>query len=120
MPLNFRQTKVFYGWWIVVASATIQLYMAGVVTYGFTAIFVPVADDFGWSYTQVSLVSSLRGAEMGVLAPVTGLLVDRFGPRRIILAGSAITGLGLILLSRTTNLGMFYGAFILISMIYIL
>jgi MFS family permease len=115
MRLNRRQNKVFYGWWIAGACACIQLYMGGVVAYGFTAVFQPIADEFGWSYTQISFAASLRGMEMGILAPIMGLLVDRFGPRRILFAGSISTGLGLILLSYATTLGTFYGAFVLVA-----
>jgi MFS family permease len=92
-----------------------MLYTAGVIHFGFTAVFEPIAREFGWGYAQVSLAASLRGLEMGLLAPLMGLLVDRWGPRGLIFGGAVITGFGLILLSRTTSLGMFYGAFILIS-----
>lgn len=107
--------KVFYGWWIVVASFFITLYMGGVIVYGFTAFFEPIADDLGWSYTQISLAASLRGLEMGLFAPLTGILADRWGPRRLIFSGIVIAVAGLILLGNTTSLGMFYGAFALIA-----
>jgi len=110
-----RSHKVFYGWWIVSASFFIALYVGGVVFYGFTAFFEPIADELGWSYTQISLAASLRGLEMGLLAPLIGIFVDRWGPRRLIFSGVIITAAGLILLSVTTSLGMFYGAFALIA-----
>jgi sugar phosphate permease len=82
---------------------------------GFTAFFEPVVNEFGWSYAQVSLAYSLRGAEVGLLAPLIGLLIDRHGPRRLMFWGIIFIGLGLILMSRTNSLGMFYGAFVLIA-----
>jgi len=106
---------VFFGWWIVGASFVIALYTGGAIFYGFTAIFEPIASEFGWSYTQISLAASLRGLEMGLLAPFTGIFVDRWGPRRLIFIGIIITALGLIVLSGTTSLAMFYGAFVLIT-----
>ena len=106
---------MFYGWWIVVACFFISLYVGGVVFYGFTTLIEPLADDFGWSYTQISFAASLRGMEMGILAPLVGMLVDRWGPRRLLFGGLIITSLGLMLLSRTTSLGMFYGAFVLMA-----
>jgi len=116
MHLNWKRTKIFYGWWIVAASLVIALYAGGVTFYGFTAIFEPIANEFGWSYTKISLAASLRGLEMSLLAPITGRLVDRWGPRRLIFGGAIIICLGLILLSHTTSIGMFYGAFALIAM----
>jgi len=44
-----------------------------------------------------------------------GFLVDRWGSRWILFAGSLLAGLGLILLSRITNLAQFYGAFIIVA-----
>jgi len=116
MRLPRKPPKVFYGWWIVFACFVIALYMSGVVFYGFTALFEPIADEFGWSYTEISIAASIRGLEAGLLAPFVGLLVDRWGPRRLIFGGVVIIGLGLMLLSQSTSLGVFYAAFILMSL----
>lgn len=110
-----KHPRVFYGWWIVGASFLIAFYTGGVVFFGFTAIFEPLANEFGWSYAQISLATSLRGFEAGLLAPLVGLVVDRWRPRRLIFGGAIFIGIGLMLLSRINSLGMFYGAFILIA-----
>lgn len=115
IPGNQKHPKVFYGWWVVVSGSLVMLYTSGIIHFGFTAVFEPIANEFGWSYTQISLAASLRGLETGLLAPAIGLLVDRWGPRNLVFGGSFITGLGLILLSNTNSLGMFYGAFVVIS-----
>lgn len=116
--MQLRQThhSMFYGWWVVGACFLINLFVAGVVHYGFTAFFEPIVLEFGWSYAQVSLAASLRGLEMGLLSPVLGLIVDRFGPRRLVFGGAVIMGFGLTLLSHVNTLAMFYVAFILITM----
>ncbi len=93
--MKWKPSKVFYGWWIAAASLLIGLYSAGVVFYGFTAIFEPIADELGWSYTQISLASSVRGLEAGLLAPLIGVLADRWGPRRLIFSGAIFTAVGL-------------------------
>jgi MFS family permease len=107
--------KMYYGWWIVLASFVVAFYVAGTIFYGFTAFIEPLADEFGWSYTRISLAASLGGLEMGLLAPLVGILVDRFGSRKLLLSGVLILGLGNILLGFTQSLAMFYGAFILIG-----
>jgi OFA family oxalate/formate antiporter-like MFS transporter len=114
--MEAKNHKVFYGWWIVGAGFLIATYIGGVINYGFTAVFEPIASDFGWSYAQVSFAASLRGLEVGLLAPIVGLLMDRWGPRRLVFAGAIVIGLGLLLLSRINSLAAFYGAFILIAM----
>jgi MFS family permease len=108
--------KIFYGWWVVFACFVIGLYVSGVVFYGFTAFFEPLIREFGWSYTQVSFAASLRGMEMGLLAFPVGFLADRFGPRKIILTGVLAVGCGLLVLSYTRSLAMFYGAFLLLAL----
>jgi MFS family permease len=106
---------IFYGWWIVLSCFTIGLYVSSILFFGFTAFIDPLVQEFGWSYTQVSFAASLRGLEMGIFAPLVGFLVDRFGPRRLILCGVIFVGFGLLLLSYTQSLLMFYGAFLLLG-----
>ena len=107
--------KIFYGWWIVLACSLIGFYFGGAIFYGFTAFFEPIREEFGWSYTQISFAASLRGLEMGIFAPIVGFLVDRFGSRKLIFWGTITVGFGLILLSCTRSLAMFYGSFLLIA-----
>lgn len=107
--------KIFYGWWIVFACFLISLYVSSVIFYGFTAFFEPLVKDFGWSYTQISFAASLRGLEMGLLFPLIGFLVDRFGSRKLIFCGVVVVGFGLLVLSFTQSLAMFYGSFLLLG-----
>ncbi len=107
--------NIYYGWWIVFACFLVAFYVAGVIFYGFTAFMEPIVAEFGWSYTQVSFAASLRGLEMGILAPLVGFLVDRFGSRRLLFIGVIVVGCGIILLGFTQSLVMFYGAFLLIA-----
>jgi len=107
--------NIFYGWWVVAACFGIAFYTSGTVAFGFTAFFEPIAEEFGWSYTQISFAASLRGMEMGIFAPLMGFLVDRLGARRLLLAGTISVGLGLILLGRIHTLAMFYGAFVIVG-----
>ena len=109
------RVRIFYGWWIVGACFLIAFYVSSVIFYGFTVFFEPLVREFGWSYTKISFASSLRGLEMGILAPLIGSLVDRLGSRRLLLAGTITVGIGLILLSYTRSLPMFYGAMVFIA-----
>jgi len=107
--------KEFYGWWAIGACLLLLLYTSGITFFGFTAIFEPIADTFGWSYAQISLAVTVRSLGMLILVPLLGFLTDRWGPRRIISGGVIVFGLGLVLLSRTSSLSMFYTAYALIS-----
>jgi MFS family permease len=113
--LNLKPSKMFYGWWIVVAAFIITLFIAGSMFQSFTAYFEPIANEFGWSYAEVSLGFSLRSMVMGLLAPIVGILVDRFGPRRLIFIGAIITASSIFLLSKINSLEMFYTAYLLMA-----
>ena len=111
-----KRRGLFYGWYIVAASALLMTYSAGVILFGFTAFMNPVVATFGWSYTQVSLAMSLRGIESGVLNPFLGVVIDRWPARRLALIGVISFGLGLFFLSKVTNLVSFYIAFLVIGL----
>ena len=107
---------MFYGWYIVAAGAILCAFTGGITFYALTALVNPIVETFGWSYAVISLAMTLRGVEMGLLNPVAGFMVDRWPARNMILGGMLITGLGLVLLSQTANLGMYFGSFFLIAL----
>ncbi|MBI4289320.1 MAG: MFS transporter [Chloroflexi bacterium] len=109
------QRKIFFGWWVVAGAFTIDLFVGGTFSLGFTAFFKPLADEFGWSYFAISLAASIRGVEAGIVAPACGFLADKWGPRRTVMVGVAVMGAGLIMLSLTRSLPMFYMSFVIMS-----
>jgi sugar phosphate permease len=106
---------MYYGWFVVSACFLIIMYNAGSNALGFTAVFEPIVDEFGWSHTQISLAASLRGLERGLLAPVAGILSDRWGPNKVVFGGLILCSIGMILLSKASSLTMFFSSFILIG-----
>jgi len=107
--------KVFYGWWVVLATSMIHCWGAGTFFYSFTAFFNPLVEEFGWSYSATSVAASIRSIEGGVASPLVGLAADRFGARRLLLLGSLISGLGFVLFSRIESLWGFYAVFLFLS-----
>ncbi len=71
----------------------------GLHGYGFTVFFLPVSQDLGLNRAQTSLVFSLARAEGAIEAPVVGYLVDRFGPKPLMVTAALLAGLGYIALS---------------------
>jgi MFS family permease len=106
---------VYQGWRVVIASFFVALYVGAAVFFGFTVFFEPMVTELGWSYTQFSFAITLRGMEMGILAPIVGFLINRLGSRKLILYGTTAVGLGLILLGLTRSLTMFYTSILLIA-----
>ena len=113
--MNWKLSKTFYGWWIVIAAFIIGFFVAGSMFQSFTAFFEPIAEEFGWSYAEVSLGFSLRGMALGLFAPLIGVLVDRWGPKRLIFFGAIVAASGVLLLSNVSSLAMFYTAFLLMA-----
>lgn len=107
--------KIFYGWWVVAATSTINLWGAGTFFYSFTAFFNPIVTEFGWSYTATSIAAAIRSVEGGVASPIVGFAADRYGSKRLLIAGGILSGVGLILFSRIDSLWEFYFIFIFIS-----
>lgn len=109
------RTGLFFGWWVVFASAGIVFLTGGTFFYGFSALFNPIVREFGWSRAAVSFAFSLRTEVGGIAAPIVGFLVDRVGPRRLMVFGVIIVALGFFLLSRTQTLWTFYGSIVVIA-----
>lgn len=101
--------KIFYGWWIVLSIALITFWMSGYY-WSFTTFVKPISEEFGWSIFLISLATSFRSVEMGILAPITGILTDRYGPRRVVFFSGFMGGLGFILMSQINSLPMYYFA----------
>ena len=98
------------------ASVGLNFYLSIAFFQGFQVFFLPILNEFGWSRALTSVAFSLRQLESGLLAPIIGILVDRWGPRTIILLGVIFTGLGLVMMSTINSLLMFYVAFLVASL----
>lgn len=72
----------------------------------------PWSQEFGWSTASISLAASVNFLANGLSAPFVGLLVDRIGPKRVILvlvSLVAVVGLGLSRLSSLWQLYLLFG-----------
>jgi MFS family permease len=107
---------IFYGWWIVIVSAIMFMFIGGISVYGFSAFFDPIILDMGWTRAETSLAFSLRSVESGITAPFIGFLIDKLGARRCIFAGVIIIGVSFLLMSRVDNVIMFYVSFLLLAL----
>jgi MFS family permease len=84
----------FYGWFIVALSFLANLTAAGIRSAPAVLIH-PLEAEFGWSRTAISSAASLNLLLLGLFAPVGGWLIDRIGPRRVILGTLATIAVGL-------------------------
>ena len=83
-------------------------------SYGAYMVFL--LDEFGWSKALVAGAFALTRIESGILGPLQGWLVDRFGPRLILTIGTVMFGIGFMLFSLVESLLTFYLCFLLIAL----
>jgi MFS family permease len=107
---------VFYGWWIVAAGGVVQGYASATFWRGFAGFFGPIVDTFGWSSGATAGAMSLQRTEGGMISPFVGTIINRFGPRRTMAVGIAITGTAFILMSQVQSLWQFYATMALLTL----
>ena len=94
------------GWIIVGAIFVTMFFIWGAINSG-SVFFVPILKHFGWSRTKLSVAFSIGWVTGGAAGPFIGWLADRVNPKKMMVVGAAITGLGWLVLSRATNFGEF-------------
>jgi OFA family oxalate/formate antiporter-like MFS transporter len=94
--------KIFYGWYIVGASL-ILIIMDGLLLYSF-GVFLPYLNqEFDFSRAIGSSIFSLRSFVLAFSLTLAGKLVDKYDPRKVVLAGGAIAALGVLLSGFATK-----------------
>ena len=81
---------------------------AGINFHGFGNFIIPLSREFGWSRTTISAIFSVARLESGLLGPLEGWAVDRVGPRRLMVVGIPLMGIGYIAMSRIDGLLAFF------------
>jgi MFS family permease len=100
-------SRVFYGWRMVGLVSLIRVVGGGLHQFGFTVFFLPISQDLGLSRAATSLAFSLSRAQGAIEAPLVGHLIDRYGPRPIIVTAVFLAGVGYILLSWVNSYASF-------------
>ena len=84
--------------WIVVLVTFLSLLAAQAVRAAPGVIITSLESEFGWTRTAISFAVSLSILTFGLGGPLGGTLIDRFGPRRVMLVGEVLIAAGLIAL----------------------
>lgn len=96
-----KPSRIFYGWWIIAIVSSLYAVANGIYWVGFSFYFLPVKRDLALSTAAMSLAPGLARLVSGLQGPVAGYLVDRLGPRFMIVFGGVLSGVGFILLAFT-------------------
>ena len=92
-----------YRWVIVAAGGLLGCVAIGSM-FSLPVLLRPITTDTGWSVTGVSSAMTIGFLAMAFASMAWGALSDRFGPRAIVLAGSAMLSGSLALASRASSL----------------
>ena len=68
----------------------------------------PMSDGLGWSRTTITAGSAFQALSNLVLAPVLGIIVDRYGPRMVMVLGACIASVSYMFMTRVTEPWQFY------------
>jgi len=112
---RFFKGKLFYGWYLCLLFGVIIWIGTSPLFHAMGIWAVAMERSFGWTRFQLSIALSFTRIEGGILGPIEGYLVDKYGVRRMVFIGLFTTGLGWIFFSQVDNLGSFYLAYMLIA-----
>ena len=102
----------------VVASTLVgSMFSGGLIAMTVIAVFMaPIARDYGWSHGAIGAATALLYLGMAISAPVFGKIVDRRGPRIVLLPLTLLSGLLLTSFSLIgASLWLFYAAYLLLG-----
>lgn len=99
--------KFYYGW-IIVAIAFVSMGFWFGIRSSFGVFYAALLEDFSWNRGASAGVQSMAMLTYTVMAPLAGGLIDRFGPRKIIVPGIFVLGAGLLLCAAIKSLPQFY------------
>ena len=92
------------------ATAFVVLFcIVGVALWGLPFYYDFMVQQFGWTRAQVTSGNALSKLVVGpIFGFLAGWVVDRFGPRRVMMIGILMAGVALVGLGWASSLGMFY------------
>ena len=103
------RNRIFYGWWILLA-ATVGLAVspAPIAFYSIGVLMQPLSEAYGWSKSEISLAATLLTVAIVLTTPVIGILVDRIGPKKVLIPSMLGFALSLFALSFAASLTTFH------------
>lgn len=96
--------------WVQLAMAMVCMATIANLQYGWTLFVDPIAERFGWSHAAIQTAFAVFVLTQTWSVPVEGYLVDRFGPRPVVLAGGLLCAIGWVMNAFVDSLPLLYVA----------
>lgn len=118
-PAQEESQLRYYGWRVVLAACFgVMAGFGSLFVYTFAVFVKPLSAQFGWNRESISLGFGLAAMTVGLTSPLIGRLIDRLGPRRIILPCMTIYSCGIASLAMLRSpLWQFYATCVLIGLV---
>ena len=108
-----------YPWFIAAFAAIVLMVSNGQTISGLSVYDVEFINEFGWSLGEIKFRDMITLLLAGLVAPLFGILIDRLGVRRCMLAGWGLLILGNIAYSRLDSLTDLYLVHALFSLVLV-
>jgi OFA family oxalate/formate antiporter-like MFS transporter len=96
--------------WVQLVLGVICMAMIANMQYGWTLFVNPIDEKFGWGRAAIQVAFTIFVVTETWLVPVEGYLVDKYGPRPVVVGGGLLCGIAWIINSQMTTLPMLYFA----------
>ena len=118
-PTGADDRELATGWSLILACALgVGFGSVGFNTYAIGAFINPLGDEFGWTRAQVQGAIAFGVGLGGLASPLVGLIIDKYGGRRIALVGLMGVSTGYVIAALTgPTLWNFYGAYAVIALL---
>ena len=108
------------GFQVTATAFTVLFAVVGFALWGLPYYYDFMVQQFGWTRGQVTSGNALSKLVIGpVFGFLAGWLVDKFGPRRLMMAGILMAGVALVGLGSISTLGMFYFFYLINALGYV-
>ncbi|ALS62780.1 oxalate/formate MFS antiporter [Pandoraea norimbergensis] len=104
------KTSVFASPWVQLAFGVICMAMIANLQYGWTLFVNPIDEKYHWGRTAIQVAFTIFVVTETWLVPIEGYLVDRFGPRPVVVGGGLLCGVAWALNAYADSLAMLYFA----------
>ncbi len=82
-----------YKWFLLILAALTGSFAIGVPAVSLAVLFEEIAADLHLNLVQMGLVWSIGSLPAILTSPLSGAVIDRFGPRRVIIVGTLLVAL---------------------------
>jgi MFS family permease len=90
--------------WLLLGAAFLTFSIGAGYMHAYTVFLVAFIEAFGWSRADVSVAYAVAQLVNGISSPLVGVLVDRLGPRRLVMIGGCILAAGALASAGITAL----------------